>query len=613
MKRVAGRFAFLVVAGGILTLIVLLLANPVWVASAERTAKILVLYSWHEGMPWQVQVERGLRRGLEKAGIPFELYVEYLDAGRFPDDRYKDLLGRFLVEKYGKMPMDALVAESFPAASFLAERSSLLPNAERIFVYSWRKGKTPGKWSNIVRVEVDFEPAIAEVVRLVSPEVLYVVGDATSEHGKTRLEAFKKEIARKDWPFRIEYLVDLPLVYLLDSVSNLPRNAAVFYLPTFVYDDGKKFIPAAVARMVAEKANAPVFSHWKPIMGTGILGGYLMSGERAGETAAQNIGALILGGETEDTRSFYGIYYDWRQLKRWNIDMDRVPPEAEIMFYTPTLMEEYRWQIIATFAALAILILLSVFLILVDRKRKRLVVELRSANAELREFSWLSSHDLRESPRTVINYLQRLSGKYEDRLDETAKDYIGFAMNGARRLDAQIKGLHAYSQVSGFMGDLSEVDVKEVVVAVQDDLHASIAEAEATVLVDGKMPVVISDQTLLYLLFKNLIENALIYRRTNVVPIVWIATEVSGNQVTFSIRDNGIGIAPDYFDKIFVMFQRLHRFGEYPGTGIGLAICRKIIERHGGRIWVESELGKGSTFFFTLQAANRETAFIKAL
>jgi PAS domain S-box-containing protein len=223
---------------------------------------------------------------------------------------------------------------------------------------------------------------------------------------------------------------------------------------------------------------------------------------------------------------------------------------------------------------------------------------LARSNQDLNDFAHVASHDLQEPLRMVSRFTQRLAQRYQDRLDEKANQYIEFAVEGCHRMQGLIQDLLAYSRVNTQGQPPEPVDSVAVLARTLGDLRVAIAEAGAEITHD-LMPTVAADATQLGQLFQNLIGNALKFRSAE-PPRIHISARRDDGLWTFGVADNGIGIDPAYFERIFTVFQRLHTREEYPGTGIGLAVCKKIVERHGGRIWVESTLGQGTTFFFTL-------------
>ena len=224
--------------------------------------------------------------------------------------------------------------------------------------------------------------------------------------------------------------------------------------------------------------------------------------------------------------------------------------------------------------------------------------ELARSNAELEQFAYVSSHDLQEPLRMISSYLQLLQRRYQGKLDEKADKYIHFAVDGASRMQNLINDLLEFSRVTTKAGETEPIDSEFILNQVLSSLELYIKENKAKVSHDP-LPEVIVDSSQLAQVFQNLIANGIKFHSEE-APKIHISADKKAGEWAFSVRDNGIGIDYQYSEKIFEVFKRLHKKEEYPGTGIGLAICKKIIERHGGRIWVESELGKGSTFYFTL-------------
>ena len=227
-------------------------------------------------------------------------------------------------------------------------------------------------------------------------------------------------------------------------------------------------------------------------------------------------------------------------------------------------------------------------------------LELKRSNEDLEQFAYVASHDLQEPLRMIRNYLQLLQQRYKTELDPNAHDFINFALDGSKRMNQLIHDLLAYSRVGTHGKELVVTECDQALEDALANLTVAIEESKAEVKRDS-LPPVIGDEVQLTQLFQNLIGNAVKFRG-EATPKVHVGVQRKGGEWEFTVRDNGIGIAEQDFQRIFVVFQRLHNREKYPGTGIGLSVCKKIVERHGGRIWVESKPGKGTTFHFTIPA-----------
>lgn len=240
----------------------------------------------------------------------------------------------------------------------------------------------------------------------------------------------------------------------------------------------------------------------------------------------------------------------------------------------------------------------------IQKALERQTQELTRSNTELEQFAYVASHDLQEPLRMVSSYAQLLARRYRGQLDSDADEFIEFMVDGATRMQALINDLLAYSRVGTKGKPFTTTDGNQIIQQVLESLRFVIEETHAHLTVDP-LPVLIADRAQLVQLFQNLISNALKFRGEETLKI-HISAKEEGDQVIFSVADNGIGIEPQYAERIFLLFQRLHTKKEYPGTGIGLAICKKIVERHGGQIWLESKPDEGTTFFFTLPLPAKE-------
>ncbi len=229
--------------------------------------------------------------------------------------------------------------------------------------------------------------------------------------------------------------------------------------------------------------------------------------------------------------------------------------------------------------------------------------ELAKSNAELEQFAYIASHDLQEPLRMVSSYVQLLERRYKGKLDQDADEFISFASEGAVRMQRLINDLLAYSRVGTSGKNFETLNLEAILAQALENLQLVIKEQNAAVTHDP-LPIAFGDSGQLTQVFQNLIDNAIKFSGDE-MPKVHISAWLEGGECVCSVRDNGIGIAPEYLNRLFLLFQRLHTRKEYPGTGLGLAICKRIVERHGGKIWVESKPKEGSTFYFRIPTTQK--------
>jgi PAS domain S-box-containing protein len=238
-----------------------------------------------------------------------------------------------------------------------------------------------------------------------------------------------------------------------------------------------------------------------------------------------------------------------------------------------------------------------------EERLTKTMEELKRSNDELGQFAYVASHDLQEPLRMVASYTQLLAQRYKGRLDSDADEFIAFAVDGCNRMQGLIQDLLSYSRAGANAEPLREISCEDALEKTLKNLHATIQDSGAMVTHDS-LPNIMMDEMQLVQIFQNLIGNAIKYRAAEPSQVHVSATRNGSNEWVFSVRDNGMGIEPQYFERIFILFQRLHGQKDFAGTGIGLAMCKKIVDRLGGRIWVESQPTKGSTFYFALPAGD---------
>ena len=231
--------------------------------------------------------------------------------------------------------------------------------------------------------------------------------------------------------------------------------------------------------------------------------------------------------------------------------------------------------------------------------------ELARSNVELQQFAYIASHDLQEPLRAISGFTELLVKRYHGKIDEKADTYIDFITEGTTRMQQMIQDLLAYSRVQTQGHEFVRIDSNTSLDLALSDLQIATKEHNA-IITNDQLPSIFADQEQITKMFQNLIGNAIKFHKPGVVPKVHISAKQDKNNWIFSVSDNGIGINQQYADRIFKIFQRLHTRDEYPGTGIGLAICKRIAEQHGGTIWIESVPGSGSTFYFTIPKRKKE-------
>jgi signal transduction histidine kinase len=239
-----------------------------------------------------------------------------------------------------------------------------------------------------------------------------------------------------------------------------------------------------------------------------------------------------------------------------------------------------------------------------EQKLERTLVDLERSNKELEQFAYVASHDLQEPLRKVASFTELLERRYKEQLGPDADRYIGYIVDGAKRMSLLINDLLTFSRIGTSTKKFAKTDCSDVLRRTLENLQYRIRESGAVLTFDN-LPSVIADELQIGMVFQNLISNAIKFHRDE-IPRIHVSAKCEGSDWIFSVSDNGIGMEKEFLDRIFVMFQRLHTKDEYPGTGIGLSICKKVVERHGGHIWVESEFGKGSTFYFKLPKNKKE-------
>jgi len=325
--------------------------------------------------------------------------------------------------------------------------------------------------------------------------------------------------------------------------------------------------------------------------------------ETTGYTRDELIGTDFLNYFTDPERARTGYLQVFREgsVRDYGLEIRHKDGTVTPVHYNATVYRDESGEVIGVFAAardVTELKRIEQDLRLINGKLMERTTELTRSNRDLEQFAYVTSHDLQEPLRAISSFSQLLAQRYRAKLDKDGEEFIDYVVNGSVRMQQLINDLLAFSRVSTRGKEFEPTDVNSILSRAIDNLSTAVEESNA-VITKNEMPTLMADGNQLAQVFQNLIGNAIKFRGKR-TPMIDISATSKDGQWVFSVRDNGIGIEPQYFEKIFVIFQRLHGKEEYSGTGSGLAICKIVIERHGGRIWVESEPNSGSTFYFTL-------------
>lgn len=622
------------------------LASLLWptVAAAmpgERP-QVLIIHSYHAGMTWTETQAAGLREAL---GGLAEIDEEHLDAKRHPGLAHLPGFEEMIARKFPTRLPDLVVTTDDDAFAFVRDaHERLFPEVPVVFsgVNGAPGWPGDGRWFTGVVEDVDI-PANVALIRGMVPDLRRLV--VVVDKSRTGLALTDGVEALRGTPVlgdvALEIWNSLSHDEMQRNLQRLGHGDAVLMLAYNQDRLGRAIGYDEAARMVTDAAWVPVFGVWDFLLGNGIVGGYLTGGLDQGRAAGQLSLRVLQGAAPADlpviatSPKFHG--FDWAALERTRLSRRPLPPGSQLINQSESILpayEQYRliyWAAGGLVGAMAAAVLILAGLLAARRRAtaaierivaertealgrevaehaaaERLVEEkareLARSNDELEQFAYVASHDLRQPLRIVISYVILLERHLGTALDAEAHEYIRFVRDGATRLDRLIVDLLEYSRAGSAEKAMTGVDLGRVLDDSLRDMAALIEDSGAEVRLPPAPPAVLGNEMDLVRLFDNLVGNAIKYNAPGRPPRIAITIERDGAFWRFGVEDNGIGIEPGHLDRIFGIFQRLHGQGEYEGTGIGLAVCKRIVERHGGTIHAESEPGQGSRFVFTLPA-----------
>ncbi|WP_025899429.1 ATP-binding protein [Sneathiella glossodoripedis] len=583
-------------------------------ASVHAAEKLNVLYigSFHKGVPWPEAVARGFENLLKSNDSKHAIYYETLDAVRFNKDKHFSAFAQFMQSKYQDRRIDLIISDGQPSANFLADYPDFLPDAQRVLItpVGHKSLSDTAKSSNNVQIPIiqDVDGAVAEMIERVAPRTVYVVGDNNTKPAKQRLKAALDALNPYKDKIDVIVLTDKSLEELKQILADTPEKSAIFY--TLIFSDGKgnRLTPYAVLQRLSPVANAPIFTNWETLLGSGIVGGYLLSGEKVGEIAARYVLNFnhSRGGEVIREIAYHHVY-DQRQLKRWKIASQNLPENAQIRFKAPDFYDVYRTELI--FGTLLLFVVSILVFLLASTNRKRLVAN--EASKAKSKFLANMSHEIRTPLNGVLGMAQIL--KKSD-LNEDQRSMVETILSAGNSLLSIINDVLDMSKIEADELKLEEIDfdLNELVSTVASPMKSLADEKGLFLKVENGLAdrvAVKGDMVRVRQIVWNLLNNAIKFTSEGTVCLSVTPLPAppnddpkynlkKANWIRFRVRDTGKGISDEKVQAIFDRFTQedtsINR--EYGGTGLGLSIVKTIVEKMGGEISVVSDLNIGTEF-----------------
>ncbi|HEX5889049.1 MAG TPA: ABC transporter substrate binding protein [Pyrinomonadaceae bacterium] len=605
-------------------LFVMNLAPVVRSQDAGVTKKVLVLYWDTKDFAGNISFDQGFQAGMRsEPSNQWEIYSEYLDTTRFPGEHQAELLRDYLREKYAAQKIDAVVATPDPALEFLLRyRSDLFSNSPIVFVAVRRPppevlAAGPGL-TGIIRANTHRKTVDLALKLQPETQELYVIS-GTPERDKRFEMAAREELAGYEKKVRITYLTDHPVSDLVNRVKALPQRSIVLYVwQRSAVESEKALHTFQILEQISRNASVPIYGMGSRNVGYGIVGGYVQDSERNGLEAAELVRRIFNRTRASDipVDSASSVpMFDWRELKRWGISESNLPNGSVVLFKEFTIWEQYRWRIILIGALLILETVIITALLLERRRRRRAKEALDRLNAELETrieartnalnaktheletFAYSVAHDLKAPLRGIDGYTGLLLEDYAQQLDGEGRTFLEKIQGSTDEMNQLIDDLLAYSRLERRELKTDRVELAPVINSLVEEKRREATEHPIEFVVNVNGAIVIADLSGLAQAVRNYLDNAIKFTRKVTQPRIEVGSKEDSESCVLWVRDNGIGFDMKYHDRIFDIFQRLNGSEDYPGTGVGLAIVRKAMERMGGRAWAESEPGNGATFY----------------
>jgi len=595
--------------------------------SSDRPYRILVLYWDNKDFPGNVKFDESFKAVLQQSpnSRNLEYYPEYMETTRFPGKR-QDFLHDYLRQKYDGRSIDVVVATADIPLNFLLQyRADLFPNSPIVFLATTSRGKetlSAGPGITGIIHQSTYRETLELALKLhPNTKQLFVIS-GSPERDKRYETAARRELSEFTSKVEIIYLTDLPLNELISRTASLPSNSIALYVwQQSVNEQGKLLETFEVLARIAPTASVPIYGMGTGNLGQGIVGGYLQGPDTNGAKLAE-ITLRILSGTHPQDIGVEGApkvpMFDWRQLQRWGISEENLPPGSFIGFRVLTFWHQYKWYI-AGILTLSLLQTLFIVVLLVERSRRRRARRaLAQLNAELEEriatrtaalnnktreletFAYSVAHDLKAPLRGIDGYSRLLLEDYFEQLDEEGRSFLKTIHTSTEEMAQLIDDLLEYSRLERRELKSDRIELASLVDTVVEQTRREGSEEQVNFVININGESIVGDANAIHQALRNYVDNAVKFSRKVSAPRIEISSTETPKSVVLSVRDNGVGFDMQYHDRIFNIFQRLNSIEDYPGTGVGLAIVRKSMERMGGRAWAESELGRGATFYLEI-------------
>ena len=586
--------------------------------------KVLILYWDSKDFAGNISFDQGFQAGMRsEPSSQWEIFSEYLDSTRFPGEHQAELLHDYLREKYASQKIDVVVATPDPALEFLLRyRSDLFANSPIVFVAVRRPppevlAAGPGL-TGIIRANTHRKTVDLALKLQPETQELYVIS-GTPERDKRFETAAREELAGYEKRVRISYLTDLPLSELVNRVKDLPPQSIILYTwQRSPVESERALHTFQILEQIKQTASAPIYGMGSRNVGYGLLGGYVQDSERNGLETAEIVRRILNGTRASDipVDSASSVpMFDWRELKHWGIRESSLPKDSVVLFKEFTLWEQYRLRFILV-GGLLILQTGIIAALLAERRRRRRAKEaldelnaeletridartnaLNAKTRELESFAYSVAHDLKAPLRGIDGYTGLLLEEYAQKLDGEGRTFLTKIQGSTDEMNQLIDDLLAYSRLERRELQADRLELAPIINSLVEEKRREATERPVEFVVDVNGAIVIADMSGLAQAVRNYLDNAIKFTRKATQPRIEVGSQESSESCLLWVRDNGIGFDMKHHDRIFDIFQRLNGTEDYPGTGVGLAIVRKAMERIGGKAWAESEPGNGATFY----------------